>query len=128
DKLGNFCGSAQRREEDEMSDENETEKKGPFRTVTEFSGTTIQKAAEARAQLQGEGVADEQITERLGEAMGVGGDRLARLSEALQAVGERAARVRLVRVFLGEHEPRGAVKVGEFNYVLDLQPDTGGGA
>src|SRR6201996_6261484 len=113
-----------------MSDEKqgETEKKGPYRTVTEFSGTSVQKAAETRTRLQGEGVTEEQMSERLGEALGVSGDRLARLTEALQAVGDKAARVRLVRVFASDHEPRGATKIGEFNYVVDWQPEAGGGA
>ena len=111
-----------------MSEEKQEEKKStPLRTVTEFSSLTIRQATEAKAKLVGEGVAPEQLGEKLGEAVGVTGDRLARLVEAVEAVGDRAARVRLVRVFGGEAEPRGGVKVGEHYYVVDLQPDAGGG-
>ncbi|HEX8953184.1 MAG TPA: hypothetical protein VF945_15120, partial [Polyangia bacterium] len=115
-----------------MSEEKQTEgkedkKATPLRTVTEFSSLTIRQASEAKAKLVGEGVAAEQLGEKLGEAIGVTGDRLARLIEAVEAVGDRAARVRLVRVFGGESEPRGGVKVGEHYYVVDLQPDAAGG-
>src|SRR5438309_4845628 len=111
-----------------MSEEKQEEKKSsPLRTVTEFSSLLIRQASEAKAKLVGEGIAAEQLGEKIGEAIGVVGDRLARLVEAVEAVGERATRVRLVRVFGGESEPRGGVKVGEHFYVVDLQPDAGGG-
>src|SRR5262249_17839972 len=112
-----------------MSEQKQEEEKKttPLRTVTEFSGLAIRQAAEAKAKLVAEGVAAEQLGEKLGEAVGVTGDRLARLVEAVEAVGDRAPRARLVRVFGGESEPRGAVKVGEHFFVVDLQPDASGG-
>src|SRR4051812_4231881 len=94
-----------------------------MKTLTEFSGSTIRGAAEARGRLATEGVAAEQMTERLGTELAVSGDKLARLVEALEAVGDKAERVRLVRVFAAEEQPPGAKKIGEFNYVIDLQPD-----
>ncbi len=96
-----------------------------MKTVTEFSGFTIKSAAQARAKLVGEGVAPEQLSERLGVEINVSGDRLARLAEALDAVGVEAERVRLVRVFAAADEPRGAKKIGEFNYLIDFQPQAG---
>ena len=111
-----------------MSEQKEEDKKAtPLRMITEFSAMTVQKAAEAKTRLVGEGVAAEQLGEKIGEAVAVVGDRLARLVEAVEAVGDRAPRVRLVRVFGGEAEPRGGVKVGEHYFVIDLQPDAGGG-
>src|SRR4051812_39822765 len=94
-----------------------------MKTVTEFSGATILRASQARAKLQSEGVEAEALAERLGAEVAVTGDRLARLVDALEAVGDKAERVRLVRVFAAEHEPKGARKIGEFNYVVDLQPE-----
>jgi hypothetical protein len=97
-----------------------------MRTITEFSGFTIKSGAQARARLTQEGVAPEQLPERLGSEVGVTGDRLARLIEALEAVGGDAERVRLVRVFAASDEPRGAKQVGEFKYLVDFQPQAGG--
>lgn len=60
----------------------------------------------------------------IGEATNISGDRLVRLREALEAVGGKTADVRLVRVFpLGEGDLlKGAKKVGEHQYVVDLLP------
>jgi hypothetical protein len=93
-----------------------------MRTVTEFSGSTIAKAHAVRARLLGEGVAAEAMAERLGAEVGLTGDRVTRLLEALEAVGADPSRVRLVRVFPAEEQPKGSTKIGEFNYLVDLQP------
>jgi hypothetical protein len=93
-----------------------------MKTVTEFSGSTLKQAAAAKAKLVGEGVAPEQLSERLGTDIGVTGDRLARLVEALEAAGDQVEKIRLMRVFAGTDEVKGAKKVGEFNYLVDLQP------
>src|SRR5207302_1638615 len=77
----------------------------------------------ARARLVIEGVPAEQMSERMAGEVGIPQDRIARLLEALEALGDKAERVRLVRVFAAEHQPPGAKKVGEFNYVIDLQPE-----
>ncbi|MCA1665275.1 MAG: hypothetical protein LC659_13600, partial [Myxococcales bacterium] len=113
--------------EEKQAETKDGKKSTPLRTVTEFSSLLIRQASDAKTKLVGEGVTPEQLGEKIGEAIGVVGDRLARLVEAVEAVGERATRVRLVRVFGGESEPRGGVKVGEHFYVVDLQPDAGGG-
>jgi hypothetical protein len=93
-----------------------------MKTVTEFSGSTLKQAAAAKAKLVGEGVAAEQLAERLGADVGVTGDRLARLVEALEAAGDQVEKVRLMRVFAATDEPKGAKKVGEFNYLMDFMP------
>src|SRR5689334_20804589 len=93
-----------------------------MKTVTEFSGSTLKTAAAAKAKLVGEGVAPEQLSERLGADVGVTGDRLARLVEALEAAGDQVEKIRLMRVFAGTDEVKGAKKIGEFNYLVDLQP------
>jgi hypothetical protein len=93
-----------------------------MKTVTEFSGSTLKQAAAAKAKLVGEGVAAEQLPERLGAELSIVGDRLARLLEALEAAGDQVERVRLMRVFAGTDEPKGAKKIGEFHYLIDLQP------
>ena len=41
-----------------------------MKTITEFSGLTIQKAAQARTRFTTEGVAAEQLSEKIGEAFG----------------------------------------------------------
>src|SRR5205807_637331 len=94
-----------------------------MKTITEFGSSTIRAAAEARNKLVAEGVAAEAMSERLGVDLGVSGDRLARLVEALEAVGDKLERVRLVRVFAATDDPKGAKKIGEFQYLVDLQPD-----
>src|SRR5690242_13050514 len=94
-----------------------------MKTITEFGSSTIRAAAEAHKKPVGEGVAAEAMSERLGTERGGSGDRVARLVEALEAVGDRIERVRLVRVFASPDEPKGAKKVGEFHYLVDLQPD-----
>lgn len=60
----------------------------------------------------------------IGQETNISGDRLVRLREALEAVGEKTADVRLVRVFpLGEGDLlKGAKKVGEHQFVIDLMP------
>lgn len=93
-----------------------------MKTVTEFSGSTLKTAAAAKAKLVGEGVAPEQLSERLGADIGLTGDRLARLVEALEAAGDQVEKVRLMRVFAATDEPKGAKKVGEFNYLIDFMP------
>src|SRR4051794_21117627 len=102
-----------------------------MKTITEFSGSTLRQAAQAKAKLTGEGVAAEQLGEQLGTDVGVSGDRLARLLEALEVAGEKVDKVRLVRVFAATDEPKGSKKIGEFNYLLDMmpaaQPHGGGG-
>lgn len=92
-----------------------------MKTLTEFSGLTIQRAAAARAQFLADGVAADALSEAMGTALTLSGDRLSRLLEALEAVADAAAKVRLVRVFAGEAAPAGAKKVGEFHYVIDWQ-------
>ncbi len=101
-----------------------------MKTITEFSALTIRQAAQLKATLTTEGVAPEAEAERFSAELSLTGDRLARLIEALSAVGDKADRVRLVRVFAGDAEVKGATKIGEFNYVVDLQPNVqaGGGA
>lgn len=94
-----------------------------MRTITEFSGLLLQRAAQVRSRLQTEGVAAELLGEQLGAEVAVSGDRLARLLEAVEAVGDQAGRVRLVRVFGAEDDPKGAKKVGDFRYLVDLQPE-----
>src|SRR6478735_6542598 len=94
-----------------------------MKTITEFSGSTLRQAAQVKVRLTGEGVAAEQLGEQLGADIGVTGDRLARLLEAVEAAGDKVEKVRLVRVFAATDEPKGAKKIGEFNYLLDLVPD-----
>jgi translation initiation factor IF-2 len=62
------------------------------------------------------------LDKAVGEATGMTGDRLARLRDALRAAGRQTERVRLVRVFGGEEEVAGAKKIGEFQFVVDMQP------
>ncbi len=99
-----------------------------MKTITEFNGVALRGAHEALQKLRADGVADDQLNEQLGAALNVTGDRLARLVEAVQAAGADPSRVRLVRVFAAEHTPRGSVRVGEFNYLIDLVPGAGAGA
>jgi len=58
------------------------------------------------------------------KATGTTGERLERLRDALKAVGNQADRVRLVRVFQAEEPVPGAKKIGEFQYVVDLMPQS----
>jgi len=58
------------------------------------------------------------------KATGTTGERLERLRDALKAVGNQAERVRLVRVFPAEEQVPGAKKIGEFQYVVDLMPQS----
>src|SRR6185295_18999172 len=94
-----------------------------MKTLTQFSGGEVRGALDAKARLTAEGVPPESLTERLGEAVGMKDERLQRLVGALEAVADRAPRVRLVRVFAAEEAPKGAVKIGELNYLIDLQPE-----
>jgi len=64
------------------------------------------------------------LDKAVAEATGMSGDRLARLREALEAAGRQVERVRLVRVFGSEEEVSGAMKIGEFQYVVDLMPQS----
>jgi hypothetical protein len=93
-----------------------------MKTITQFSTLEIKHAAAARAALVEKGTPPEQIAEALGPEVGMKGERLLRLVECLEAVGERVDRVRMVRVFAGEDEPRGARKIGEHFYLLDEIP------
>src|SRR5262249_4936846 len=77
--------------------------------------------------LLAEGVTPEALGERLGVEVGVSGDRAVRLVEALEAVGPDPSRVRLVRVFSGGEQPKGATKGAEHHYLVDLQPATPAG-
>jgi translation initiation factor IF-2 len=79
----------------------------------------------AKAELESETSAVKEILDKaVAEATGTTGDRLARLREALQAAGRQAERVRLVRVFGVEEEVAGAKKIGEFQYIVDLMPNS----
>ena len=64
------------------------------------------------------------LDEAVAKTTGTTGERLDRLRDALKAVGKEAGRVRLVRVFPGEEPVAGAKKIGEFQYVVDLMPQS----
>lgn len=93
-----------------------------MKTITEFSGSIVRSGVAAKARLESEGLEGDALTERLGQELGLAGDRAARLREALDVVGAKVDEVRLVRVFAGEDQPKGATKAGEFNYLVDLLP------
>lgn len=77
------------------------------------------------ARVEAETSAVKEILDKaVAEATGTSGDRLARLREALQAAGRQTDRVRLVRVFGTEEEVPGSKKIGEFQYVVDLMPQS----
>jgi hypothetical protein len=64
------------------------------------------------------------LDDAVAKATGTTGERLDRLRDALKAAGKEAERVRLVRVFPGEEPVPGAKKIGDFQYVVDLMPQS----
>jgi hypothetical protein len=64
------------------------------------------------------------LDKAVADATGTTGDRLARLREAVRAAGRQTDRVRLVRVFGAEEDVAGSKKLGEFQYVVDLMPQS----
>src|SRR5262249_50256155 len=68
-----------------------------MRTLTEFSGVLVDRAAELRAAKLAEGPDAEALAAAPGEALGISGDRLTRLLEILEAGADRVKNVRLVR-------------------------------
>jgi len=62
----------------------------------------------------------------VGAAVGITGDRLARLLDALEVVGGRVDDLRMIRVLAGEDPPPSAKKRGEFYFVVEQMPRTGG--
>jgi len=83
------------------------------------------EAGEPKGELEPENGAVKEILDKaVAEATGTNGDRVDRLREALRAVGRQVDRVRLVRVFGSEEEVAGAKKIGEFQYVVDLMPQS----
>ncbi|HEX9603744.1 MAG TPA: hypothetical protein VF973_08310, partial [Myxococcales bacterium] len=64
------------------------------------------------------------LDEAVAKATGTTGERLERLRDALKAAGNQAERVRLVRVFPADEVVPGAKKIGEFQYVVDLMPQS----
>jgi translation initiation factor IF-2 len=68
------------------------------------------------------GAANEMIDAAVAKATGLSGDRLAMLHGAVEAAGRRTPDVRLVRVFGLDEQVTGAIKVGAYQYVVDLFP------
>ena len=90
-----------------------------MKTLTEFSGVIVRKAHQVRSQGAADGKDEAALSESVGAAVGMKGDRLARLIEALQFV-KQADNVRQIRVYQGEKGPAGCQTVGEYHYVLEL--------
>ena len=83
------------------------------------------EAGEPKRELEPENGAVKEILDKaVAEGTGTSGERVERLREALRAVGRQVDRVRLVRVFGSEEEVAGAKKIGEFQYVVDLMPQS----
>lgn len=89
-----------------------------------ISEVNADQAVEAKEQEAETSAVKEILDKAVGEATGTSGDRLSRLREAVRAAGRQAERVRLVRVFGGEEEVAGAKKIGEFQYLVDLMPQS----
>ncbi|MBI4511092.1 MAG: hypothetical protein HY698_15775 [Deltaproteobacteria bacterium] len=108
-----------------------------MKTITEFSGSLLRRAAQARVSPQpdagepssaAEASPASSDAESIGTALGVSGERLDRLMEALEVTKGKTDRVRLVRVYGGDSPPPSATKQGDHFYVVDLmpQPQRGG--
>ncbi|HWE24306.1 MAG TPA: hypothetical protein VG496_10250, partial [Myxococcales bacterium] len=91
------------------AEDTEAEARPPPRVEPEEAETEQAKAA---------------LDEAVSKATGTTGERLDRLRDALKAVGNQADRVRLVRVFPPDESVPGAKKIGEFQYVVDLMPQS----
>jgi translation initiation factor IF-2 len=83
------------------------------------------EAGEPKGELEPENAAVKEILDKaVAEGTGTAGERVERLREALRAVGRQVDRVRLVRVFGSEEEVAGAKKIGEYQYIVDLMPQS----
>ena len=64
------------------------------------------------------------LDDAVAKATGCSGDRLVMLRAAVKAVGRRAGDVRVVRVFGVEEQLRGALVIGERQYIVDFLPSS----